>query len=219
MVQPIMCSQNKLTQTKPQTLPHPELLFDWRGQGIGERQTRLLHLFERQNGQCYYCGEFMHLWWLLRGHELKQKENTMATFEHLRPKSKNGKNGMYNLRAACRFCNSWRGNRPIRDFLRDLKQKDHLVEIKKNNRSHAKNGYCKYIQKTLGPVYTLLWMSCFYSPELWNWLAFLPQPNTFTKELPEALQAHTLSEMSAFVRHISAMNPEHSDNIECTVDP
>lgn len=212
-----MCYHHDLTEKELRMFPHPEELFDRWGQKIGPRQKRLLRMYVQQNGQCYYCGKFMFLWWKLTGVEIAKQKNMLATVEHLQPKSKNGKNALHNLRAACQFCNYWRANRPIEEFLDDLRQKPRSNKIKEHNRTNAKNGCLKYVQKTLTPMYTLFWMNCFRHPELSGWLDRLPRPNAFAKELAETLQDCTLPELHVFTRHINAVY-EEPENDEITAD-
>jgi 5-methylcytosine-specific restriction endonuclease McrA len=73
-----------------------------------ERKGAIVNLFNEQCGFCCYCSEKM---------TLKLGKKRTATIEHITPKSKGGKNILFNYAAACYECNSERGNSPLLIYL------------------------------------------------------------------------------------------------------
>lgn len=74
-----------------------------------KRKARLMTLFNKQAGCCAYCGEVM---------EIDTCNKPMsATIDHIIPRSKGGKDEIFNLVAACRQCNTEKGNMPLVDFI------------------------------------------------------------------------------------------------------
>ena len=66
---------------------------------------------EAQNHRCCYCGVAM----------LNQPERkTSITLEHVVPRSMGGMEHPYNYAAACRRCNTSRGNTSLDDFLKQI---------------------------------------------------------------------------------------------------
>lgn len=72
----------------------------------------------RQGGKCLYCGKSCI-------ENTNHEDPAKATIDHIRPKSKGGKDSLDNLAIACRPCNKERGNRPWLDFAIE-KSKDRL---------------------------------------------------------------------------------------------
>lgn len=68
-------------------------------------------LRKKQNNLCFYCGEKMT-------GEFGRTHPRAPTIEHLNPHSKTGPEGEYpeNHRAACRQCNSLKGNLTYEEF-------------------------------------------------------------------------------------------------------
>jgi hypothetical protein len=72
--------------------------------------------------RCCYC-------------ERKFNDKLIRTKEHIVPKSKGGKNNLYNLVYACIECNSLRSNKEYSDF------KEYIKNILENNRSIKVKNY------------------------------------------------------------------------------
>ena len=63
-------------------------------------------LFERDNGQCMYCGHFF--------------ERRLLTRDHIVPSSRGGRDIWENVVAACRRCNQYKGDRSLSDVNMEL---------------------------------------------------------------------------------------------------
>ena len=74
---------------------------------IPVKVQRRIKVADRFNWQCYWCGQGLQ-------HEFGYLNS--ATIEHLLPRSQGGKNGMYNLAAACYRCNNVRGDTSQEEF-------------------------------------------------------------------------------------------------------
>lgn len=72
-----------------------------------DKRHLLVLLFEHQEGRCCYCSRYV----ILTFHKGLQKRPEAATIEHLRQRSKGGKDRPGNLAMACRRCNDERGAR------------------------------------------------------------------------------------------------------------
>lgn len=91
-----------------------------------KRMTLFSKLWTKQRGNCHLCG---------RGMSREQGKPNTATFDHIIPKSKMRDNCLghvpNNKKLACRQCNIWRGNLPVleaKKFIRDkLKGQDVIV--------------------------------------------------------------------------------------------
>lgn len=64
--------------------------------------TKRQVVFEKTNGQCWYCGTGISM-------------ETMCV-EHVTPKSKGGQSDIENLLPACRSCNSQKRNRTMEEY-------------------------------------------------------------------------------------------------------
>lgn len=71
-------------------------------------------LFHSQHGLCYYCGEPMLLAKVPEG---MRQPSTLATLDHLIPRSRGGTFCNNNVVAACKRCNTERGDKDARLFL------------------------------------------------------------------------------------------------------
>lgn len=72
------------------------------------RDITLTQLFNRQSGICPYCGDDMTM-------ELNSPKT--ATLDHIIPKSRGGKNSIFNLLACCFDCNHEKSNTDLATFL------------------------------------------------------------------------------------------------------
>ena len=63
-------------------------------------------LFERDNNQCLYCGGFF--------------EPKMLTRDHIKPRSRGGRDVWENVVAACRRCNQHKGSRSLQETSMEL---------------------------------------------------------------------------------------------------
>lgn len=77
-----------------------------RGVTKEQRQRWKRVLYERQNGLCHWCQKIM-VFVLINTNPVP---DDTATFEHLIPKSKGGKDSFHNLVLAHRKCNKIRGS-------------------------------------------------------------------------------------------------------------
>lgn len=66
---------------------------------------------EAQNHRCCYCGIVMHVF--------AERKNSI-TLEHVTPRSLGGLEHPDNYVAACRKCNTSRGNKPVDIFLKEI---------------------------------------------------------------------------------------------------
>ncbi len=83
----------------------------------GKRKALREHLFNQQGGLCYLCHKPMTL---IRGRNLGNPGNRFATFDHVVPSSEGGTSHAFNLKLACRRCNSSRNSRPLPTHLQPL---------------------------------------------------------------------------------------------------
>lgn len=70
--------------------------------------------------RCCYC-------------ERRFDEKLIRTKEHIVPKSKGGKNNLYNLIYACTECNSLRGNKDfieLREYIKNILENNKSIKIK-----------------------------------------------------------------------------------------
>ena len=72
----------------------------WQG-GKWIRNDRRLAIYLRDGLACVYCGQSV------------EEDGIVMTLDHLKPRSKGGKNEPTNLITACKTCNSSRGNRAV----------------------------------------------------------------------------------------------------------
>lgn len=74
-----------------------------------KREAIRTFIFNRDNGQCYWCCRKLVL--ILEGTDVTNIPKAIRlTLDHVRPKSKNGNNKIWNLVACCPKCNGNRGN-------------------------------------------------------------------------------------------------------------
>lgn len=75
------------------------------------KRERLSLLYQRQNGQCYWCGKQMRAPGSLRGNQAPPDD--YCTLEHLSPAPKNRLTKAYFRKTvgACHKCNQHRGHR------------------------------------------------------------------------------------------------------------
>lgn len=145
---------------------HPELLYDRGGRKIGADARRLLQMVEKQNAQCYYCGEFMLLRWRVNEAKLTRKQRgRLATKEHLIPVSRNGKTTPKNLRAACSFCNEQRGNEPQEAFQLKISKEGRTKLWTTFARKLLEERYRKFIRSFWMRSYAVFWLSLVQNPE------------------------------------------------------
>ena len=65
-------------------------------------------LYEKQNGKCPYCGCSL----------LEEAKNGIAPhLDHIKPKSKGGKNEKENYCLACNWCNRVKKDKPVNEFI------------------------------------------------------------------------------------------------------
>lgn len=97
----------------------------WNGGGWIRPEKRLaIHL--RDGLACCYCGATV-------------EDGAIMTLDHIRPRSKGGRNEASNLVTACKRCNSARGNRPLAAFARAAAEYlDHGIEAQEIMR-HIEN--------------------------------------------------------------------------------
>jgi len=74
--------------------------------------------FERQNGKCYYCGFSMwqgsvEAFAKHHGLTMKQARHFQCTAEHLVARQDGGRDGYWNIAAACIRCNQLRHKRKV----------------------------------------------------------------------------------------------------------
>jgi len=69
------------------------------------RDERRLAIYLRDGLACAYCGTTI-------------EDGAILSLDHLKPRSRGGKNDSRNLVTCCRRCNSRRGNRSVRSFCR-----------------------------------------------------------------------------------------------------
>jgi len=79
----------------------------------GRRHVAECEQFYRKTGadRCFYCGRFT-------SRDLPPSHPLKATFDHVTPRSLGGLDHRTNYLPACRQCNSSRGNRTIRAWLK-----------------------------------------------------------------------------------------------------
>jgi HNH endonuclease len=80
-----------------------------------------IHL--REHGQCYYC--------------LRRLTNTVRCLDHVVPRARSGRNSYRNLVSCCLECNSRKGERAARDFLRWLYREGRLTAVELSGRLRA----------------------------------------------------------------------------------
>jgi 5-methylcytosine-specific restriction endonuclease McrA len=76
------------------------------------RDKRLTELFNRQSGFCAYCDTKMTL-------EIGHRHT--ATKDHVVPKSRGGNSNIYNLVASCYDCNQKKADKPLYQFLSEVR--------------------------------------------------------------------------------------------------
>lgn len=78
---------------------------------MNQYRKRILYnrkkLFNQQLGRCLWCGKRC---FLPHHNQLKADENSMATIEHLVPKSQGGTIALYNTAISCFECNNKRSD-------------------------------------------------------------------------------------------------------------
>lgn len=85
---------------------------------MGKRKGRIVELFNKQSGICFYCREKMIL-------ELEGADKKMATIDHIIPKSVIGKSvRAFNEVAACFECNHKKADMPAVDFIMIMAKRD-----------------------------------------------------------------------------------------------
>ena len=72
------------------------------------RRNRIIRFFNKQFGQCHYCGTDMTL-------DLGYR-NT-ATIDHVIPRKRGGPTKDWNIVAACYTCNQAKGSKPYKAFM------------------------------------------------------------------------------------------------------
>jgi 5-methylcytosine-specific restriction endonuclease McrA len=82
---------------------------------------RAIHL--RENGRCFYC--------------LRRITGRMQCLDHVVPRSRFGKNSYRNLASCCLECNSGKGERAAKDFLRRLYREQRLTAVEFTGRLRA----------------------------------------------------------------------------------
>lgn len=83
---------------------------------MAKRKGRIVALFNKQSGLCFYCKEEMEL--QLDGSHLRT-----ATIEHLIPKKQIGRAFRdFNEVAACWECNNRKSDMPVIDFISILEK-------------------------------------------------------------------------------------------------
>ena len=98
----------------PQLLRNPEIQGKEYQQGPLYRTNLRTAVLQRDGNKCVYCG--------------KSGRNQTLELDHVVPRSGDGRNRHDNLVAACRQCNSRKGNQPLEQFLRRRPAK--LAEIR-----------------------------------------------------------------------------------------
>lgn len=91
----------------------------------------LIILYENQNGNCAYCGCSLL-------EEARAGRNPQ--FDHIKPKSKGGKDDMENLNLSCNWCNIVKKDRSMKEFLEYIRPylegkvpREELSDFKKYN--------------------------------------------------------------------------------------
>ncbi len=77
------------------------------------RRRRRERLCEAQNWRCCYCAVTVSL-------EVAFNDPARATVEHVQARCHGGRRTWENTAIACRRCNTTRGHRPPREFLRTV---------------------------------------------------------------------------------------------------
>jgi len=93
-------------------------------------------LYERDNGQCQYCG--------------KNVNKAQATIDHIIPISKDGKNTWTNTVISCLDCNSKKGNKNLKDTGLKLKSNPKQpswmeIKLRKAKTQRERNEWVKFI--------------------------------------------------------------------------
>jgi CRISPR/Cas system Type II protein with McrA/HNH and RuvC-like nuclease domain len=76
--------------------------------------SHLPKLIQKQGGKCFYCGVGM---WVGSVGKKKHLAPLLATVDHVVPASRGGTNMIDNLVAACRACNSYKGDLLLGEWL------------------------------------------------------------------------------------------------------
>ncbi len=77
----------------------------------------------REGGQCFYC--------------MRRIPPTVQCLDHVVPRAQSGRNSYRNLVSSCMECNSQKGERPARDFLRWLYREGRLTGVELAERLRA----------------------------------------------------------------------------------
>ena len=102
------------TKFDTQLIQNPSIKGTEYQQGPLYRSNLRAAVLERDNNQCVYCD--------------KSGKNTYLQMDHVHPKSKGGSDRYDNRVAACKPCNTAKGNQTLEEFLKD--QPRRLAEIK-----------------------------------------------------------------------------------------
>jgi len=77
-------------------------------------------LFHRQSGKCFYCDTPTYLFHTQSDCYRRDHPTTLATFDHIKVKSKFGSCALANGVCACQLCNSMRGNLDQKIFINNF---------------------------------------------------------------------------------------------------
>ncbi|MDF5723632.1 MAG: RNA-guided endonuclease IscB [Rhizonema sp. PD37] len=108
---PITTISQELVRFDTQLMQNPQIQGDEYQQGELQGYETREYLLEKWRRQCAYCGA----------------ENIPLQVEHIQPRAKGGSNRLSNLTLSCEKCNTKKGVKDIKDFLK--KQPEKLSKI------------------------------------------------------------------------------------------
>lgn len=88
--------------------------------------SRLGHLCGQQDWKCHYCRNIM-----------TRAGVTQATIDEMTPRSKGGMRTLCNQVAACRTCNSLKGDMHYEEFLAYMETQEYSTRLERYNRRHG----------------------------------------------------------------------------------
>lgn len=108
------CSRKRLNRKKDNRINRTNLI---------DKDITLTKLYNRDNGRCYICGRLCD--WndkVMDGNGNTIVGESYPTIEHIYPLSKGGKHSWSNVKLACFYCNTMKGDSPLPNYGKSKKQ-------------------------------------------------------------------------------------------------